>query len=143
MGNTEVEVCDICLSMQDTKRLQVKRYRGQRYRNVCLPCISEKGLENIPEYNPTKLQEFVDEMEWDAIVPTILYDDNGKEYLGFANGQTNLLAKDKMRFIAEELLKTVELNGLAEFIENHNEKTYMIALYSRDPENTDWFPLTD
>ncbi|HAJ3957205.1 hypothetical protein WD019_19120 [Fictibacillus sp. Mic-4] len=108
-----------------------------KYIHVCLSCIKKHRLEHLPEYTPSELQKFVDGMRMNAIVPTILMSENGEEYLTFHNGQGTLLSTKQMEFIANELLKTIKLNGLDEFIEEENQDNYMSRRFLSDPENKD------
>jgi hypothetical protein len=105
-----------------------------KYIHVCLSCIKEQGLEDIVEYKPTELQSFVDSMEKNAIVPSIISED-GKEYLAFVNGNGILLDTKQMKFIAEELLKTTQLSGLNDFIQEENQHSYFSMVYNQDNES--------
>jgi hypothetical protein len=73
-------------------------------------------------------------MKHNAIVPSILKDDEDNEYLVIHNGQGTLLNVEKMEFIASQLLKTIELSGLGQFIEEENKENYIRNLFSCDKE---------
>ncbi|RBW68241.1 hypothetical protein [Bacillus taeanensis] len=111
----------------------VKRF--DKYIHVCLFCIKENGLEDIPEYNPNELQKFIDAMQDRAIMPSIISTADGEEFLTFQDGNGYLLSTNKLDLIARELIKTLELDGLDKFVKSKNIDTYLSHHYLSDPEN--------
>ncbi|MGG3805842.1 hypothetical protein, partial [Metabacillus fastidiosus] len=93
------------------------------------------GDMSMKKENPLELEGFVNSMRRNAVVPTRFIDDERREYLGFCNGDGMYLNVEQMKFIVSELSRTVELDGLDEFIEEENREAYIASFYERDPDN--------
>lgn len=134
----EAEWCAYCghlnIATKTIERPESYVKRFDEYIHVCPLCIEKHKLVDVPEYNPSELQKFVNNIKRDAIVPSILTDEEGTEYLVFHNGQGTLLNTKEMKFIANELSKTIKLTSLDEFIEKENKHNYMSMMFLRDQE---------
>ena len=122
-----------------------RRLPRSEYIHVCPKCIIENHLEDAQEYNLSNIEEFVDRNSSNAVVPTILETTNGEKYLSFVNGSGQYMSLGELKFIAESLLQTIELEGLDEFFEETNTFNRMSHSFSSDPDDEDKFmiPLED
>lgn len=131
--------CDYCNHLNITKTIKrpasfVKRF-DKKYIHVCPSCLEKYELQNIPEYIPSKLQNFVDYMENRVIKPVVLRNEE-QEYMALVDNHANLLDIQNMRFIAHELLKTVEIDSLNDFIKEQNLKNQLTQYeFPYDNEN--------
>ena len=133
----EPKYCDYCrylnMNIKTIKRPATFVKKFSEYINVCSSCIEANNLEDVPEYDPSALQRFVDRMINDPIVPATLKVGD-EEYLLFQNGSGILLDENKMRVMVEELTKTLELYDLNKLIQEENSSTYMDHHFELDPE---------
>jgi len=119
------------------KRIEVhhttRSFRQSRpYKYVCPNCLIEHGLQDESEYKISDLKAFVEENQRNAIVPTLLETTDGKEYLQFANGDQYLMTRGFLKFVADEIYKTLELGeDFDEFVKENNKLAWLGNFYSR------------
>lgn len=75
----------------------------------------------------TDLKEFVEKMNKAGLVPTIINDEAGNEYLHFHDGKLQLLNRDDLKLIVEELSKTLKLGKELDEHVNENNTYYQFA----------------
>src|SRR5699024_2771809 len=102
--------CHFCRSPNmHLRRLQ--RYRWEEgYILSCKACESEKGLEDVPTYVASDLEEFYERRRRDPLSPTIIETEDGLEHILFHNGILQFLKRDELKLIADEIYKTLELD---------------------------------
>lgn len=75
----------------------------------------------------TELREFVMKMNKAGLAPTIINDEAGNEYLHFHDGKLQLLNRDDLKLIVEELSKTLKLGKELDEHVNENNTYYQFA----------------
>jgi len=123
--------CAYCRMMTETKTIKIRTpysHRLSGYSHVCPSCIEKHGLENVPEYTPTNLESMVDRMGLNAFMVGTLTS-NDKEYLILTDNHGEILHTNELKIIAEELLKTIKLPDLDEFIKKENFFEYLRELF--------------
>lgn len=133
-----VQACLLCRLYKP--ELKTYKYSGQQdevdYIHLCSQCVKRFKDTDLVEYNPTKLETYVEDLKSKTISPTILYTDDGKQFLSFRNGHGLLINKSDILFIVQELSKTIEVEGLVEFVENENIHKRLRDLFEQDPNDS-------
>lgn len=135
--------CEYCRFAKITKPIhRPKDHKGslrRPYILVCEKCIKENNLEDIPEYEISKLQKLVNHDS--SVSPTLLTTTDGQDYLALRDGLGQYLFSEDLKFIAESLLKTAELEGLDEFLEETNTFNGLASFYAAAEEDPGRFAI--
>lgn len=130
--------CDYCRRVNVKLRriktpIGFRRYRSfQKYIEVCPNCLEIHQLQNEPEIEVSELEHFVHKHQHKAFVPNVIKADD-KEYIQFHDGQGQYMSRKDLLFIANEIMKTLELGeDLDEFIEETNRRNLLSSVFQED-----------
>src|SRR5699024_2605161 len=134
--------CDFCRRPNiNLRRLQID-VNEKGYILSCKSCECEKGLQDVPTYMLSDLQEFCEQRKMDPLVPTIIKTNNNSEYILFHNGSLQFLKRDELKLIADEIYKTLNLDdSLDKFIDESNIKSRLKSFYSYSEKDRDKFQI--
>jgi|SRR5690625_1843372 len=134
--------CDFCrFAYIDIRKIQNdKDQRG--YILVCKDCELENNLEDVPSYPVNNLIDFYEQKKMDPISPTIIRSDDGSKYIQFQNDSLQLLTREELELIADEIKKTLSLNdSFDKFIENNNIQKILERFYSYSKKDRSKFQI--
>ena len=134
--------CDFCgFANISIRRIQSEKVQ-KGYILSCKNCEIEKGLEGISTYSSNGLLDFYDQRRRDPISPTLIETDDGSKYIQFNNGRLQLLEREELKLIADEIYKTLALDhSLDDFIEENNNIKKLEDFYTYSKTNKDKFQI--